>query len=150
LVEPAPASTGKVIVWSALSIVTLADAVPPVPPSVEVTLLVVLTCVPVAMPVTLTEKTQLPLWARLAPARLTTLVAWVAVIVPPPQVPVRAFGVLITSPAGRVSVKATPVSAVVVLLFWMVKLRLVEPFTGINAAPNALMIVGGLATVIPV
>src|SRR5678815_2865347 len=34
----------------------LAEAVPPVPPSVEVTLPVVLFCVPAAMPVTFTEK----------------------------------------------------------------------------------------------
>ena len=60
-------------------------------------------------------------------------------IVPAPQEPVRPFGVEITSPAGNVSLKPTPVSAVVVLLFWMVKLRLVEPFSGMLAAPNALI-----------
>jgi len=53
----------------------LAEAVPPVPPSVEVTLPVVLFCKPAAMPVTFTENTQELLAARLAPVRLITLVA---------------------------------------------------------------------------
>ena len=54
---------------------TLAEAVPPVPPSVEVTLPVVLFCKPAAMPVTFTENTHELLAARLAPVRLITLVA---------------------------------------------------------------------------
>jgi hypothetical protein len=124
-----------------------AEAVPPVPPSVEVTFPVVLFCVPAAMPVTLTENVQELLAARVAPERLMTFVPCVAVIVPPPQEPVRPFGVEITRPAGNVSLKPTPVSAVVVLLFWMVKVRLVEPFSGMLAAPNALMITGGEVTV---
>ena len=119
-----------------------AEAVPPVPPSVEVTLPVVLFCVPAAVPVTSTEKVQEVLWARVAPERLMTLVAWVAVMVPPPQVPVRPLGVEITRPAGSVSLKPIPFSVVVVLLFWMVKVSEVEPFSGIEAAPNALMIPG--------
>ena len=57
----------------------------------------------------------------------------VAVIVPAPQVPVRPFGVEITRPAGSVSLKPTPVRAVVVLLFWMVKVSEVEPFSGMLA-----------------
>src|SRR6476469_4272517 len=67
----------------------LAEAVPPVPPSVDVTLPVVLFCVPAAMPVTFTENVQEVLAARLAPDKLITFVACVAVIVPPPQEPVR-------------------------------------------------------------
>jgi len=59
---------------------TEAEAVPPEPPSVEVTLPVGLFCVPAAVPVTLTLKVQEVLCARVAPERLMTLVAWVAVI----------------------------------------------------------------------
>jgi len=125
-----------------------ADAVPPVPPSTEVTLPVVLFCVPAAMPVTLTENVQELLAAIVPPLRLITLVPAVAVIVPAPHVPVRPFGVETTRPAGSVSLNATPLSAVVVLLFWMVKLSEVEPFSGIEAAPKALMITGGPTTVI--
>jgi hypothetical protein len=73
--------------------------------------------VPAAVPVTLTENVQDVLCARVAPERLITLVACVAVIVPPPQVPVRPFGVEITRPAGKVSLNPTPDRLVVVLLF---------------------------------
>jgi hypothetical protein len=125
-----------------------AEAVPPVPPSVEVTFPVVLFCVPAAIPVTFTEKLQKLLAAIVPPLRLITFVPAVAVIVPAPQDPVNPFGVEITRPAGRVSLKATPVIAVVVLLFWMVKLKLVEPFNGMLAAPKALMMTGGPVTVI--
>ncbi len=124
-----------------------AEAVPPVPPSVEVTFPVVLFCVPAAIPVTLTENVQELLAAIVPPLRLITFVPAVAVIVPLPHVPVRPLGVEITRPAGSVSLKPTPVSAVVVLLFWMVKVKLVEPFSGMLAAPNALMITGGPVTV---
>ena len=121
-----------------------AEAVPPVPPSVEVTLPVVLFCVPAAMPVTLTENVQLELFAAsVAPLRLITFVPCVAVIVPPPQEPVRPFGVEITRPAGSVSLKPRRSAAAVVLLFWMVKVKLVEPFSGMLAAPNALVMTGG-------
>jgi len=125
-----------------------AEAVPPVPPSTEVTLPVVLFCVPAAIPVTFTENVQELLAAIVPPLRLITFVPAVAVIVPAPHVPVRPFGVETTRPVGSVSLKATPLSAVVVLLFWMVKLRLVEPFSGMLAAPNALIMTGGPVTVI--
>jgi hypothetical protein len=41
----------------------------------------------------------------------------VAVIVPPPQLPVKPLGVETTKPAGNVSLKPIPPSVVVVLLF---------------------------------
>jgi hypothetical protein len=116
---------------------TLAVAVPPVPPSVEVTLPVVLVCNPAAVPVTLIENVQEPLAAIVPPLRLIVFVPAVAVIVPAPHVPVRPFGVEITRPAGSVSLKATPVSAVVVFGFVMVKLSEMEPFSGMLAAPKA-------------
>ena len=84
--------------------------------------------------------------ARVAPERLTLPEPATAVIVPPPQEPVRPFGVETTRPAGRVSVNATPVSEIVVFGLLMVKLSEVLPFTGMEAAPNDLVIVGGVAT----
>jgi hypothetical protein len=57
------------------------------------------------------------------------------------------LGVEMTRPAGSVSVKPTPVSVVVVLLFWMVKLSEVEPFSGMLAAPKDLMSTAGETTV---
>jgi hypothetical protein len=117
--------------------VMLAEAVPPVPPSVEVTLPVVLFCNPAAIPVTFTENVQLALAAIVPPLRLIVFVPAVAVIVPAPHVPVRPFGVEMTNPAGSVSLKTTPVRATVVLGFVMVKLSEVDPFNGMLAAPKA-------------
>ena len=124
--------------------VTLAEAVPPVPPSVELTVPVVLFLVPTAVPVTLTEKMQEPPGTNVPPARLTEPDAAVAVTVPLPQVPVRPLGVDTTRPAGKVSVKATPLSDELALGLVTVKLRLVVPPIGILAAPNNLLMVGAL------
>src|SRR5215469_9041318 len=124
-----------------------ADAVLPVPPSLEVTAPLVLFCTPAAVPVTFTLKVQEALPARLAPDRLITLVFCVAVMVPPPQEPVSPFGVEMIRPAGRVSLKPTPVSVTAFGLL-MVKLRLVEPFSGMLAAPKTLAMLGGATTVI--
>jgi len=95
----------------------LAEAVPPVLPSVDVTFPVVLFFVPAAVPVTLIAKVQEVLCASEAPVRLITLVACVPVIVPPPQDPVSPLGVATTNPTRSVSPKPTPVRVVVVLLF---------------------------------
>src|SRR5215469_13411327 len=88
----------------------VAVAVPPVPPSVEVTLLVVFTFDPAVVPVTFTLNVQEPLADSVPPLRLITPVPWVAVIIPPPQEPVRPLGVEITRPEGKVSLNPTPVS----------------------------------------
>jgi hypothetical protein len=68
--------------------VTLAEAVPPVPPSTDVTAPVVLFCTPAAVPVTFTLNVHDPLAASAAPVRLTLLPPAVAAIVPPPHDPV--------------------------------------------------------------
>ena len=94
------------------STLMLAEAVPPVPPSFEVTLPVVLFCSPAAVPVTFTENVHELFAASVAPDRLITFVPAVAVMVPLPQLPVSPLGVDITSPAGSVSVNPTPVRAV--------------------------------------
>src|SRR5258708_35979075 len=71
-----------------------------------------------------------------------------AVTVPALQLVVGLPGVATTRPAGRLSVKATPVSVRFwLLLLSMVKVRLVVPFSGIVAAPNAFAMCGGLMTV---
>ncbi len=97
--------------------VTLADAVPPVPPSTEVTLLVVLFFNPAVVPVTLIENVQELFAGIVPPLRLTEPLAAAAVIKPAPQFPLKPLGVATTRPAGNVSVKPTPVSGSVVLLF---------------------------------
>ena len=127
---------------------TLAEAVVPLPPSVEVTLPVTLFWTPAAVPVTFTENEQGVPGARAAPERLTTPVPAVAVIVPPPQDPLNPLGVETVSPAGSVSLKPMPCSVVPELIFARLKVKLVEPFSGIVAAPNDLVkFAGGAITV---
>jgi hypothetical protein len=57
------------------------------------------------------------------------------------------FGVATTRPAGSVSVKPTPVSAVPAFGLVSVNDCVVVPFTTMLAAPNAVAIVGGATTV---
>ena len=136
-------------ITGAASTETEAEAVRPVPPSFEVTAAVVLFWVPAVVPVTFTEKVQGVLAARVAPDKLTTPPPAVAVMVPPPQLPDSPLlGEEIASPEGSVSLKATPESATVVFRFEIVKLKEVEPFTGMVDAPKLLLMVGGPTTVI--
>ncbi len=127
---------------------TLAVAGTPEPPCVEVTALVVLFWTPAAVPVTFALKEQEEPAGRVAPVRVIAPLPCVAVMVPPPHAPVRAFGLEMTRPAGSVSAKPMPVSAVVAFGFWRLKLREVDPFNGIVGAPNAFAIVGGARMVI--
>jgi len=86
--------------------------------------------------------------ATLAPVRLTDPDPSTAPTEPPVQVVLGLPGAATTRPAGRLSVKATPVSVRFwLLLLSMVKVRLVVPFSGIVAAPNAFTMCGGLMTV---
>jgi hypothetical protein len=68
----------------------------------------------------------------------------VAVTVPVPHVPVNPLGVAITSPEGRESLNATPVSGIVLAVgLVMVKLSEVDALSAIPAAPNVFTMVGG-------
>src|SRR5258706_601745 len=117
--------------------VMLAFDVLPVPPSVEVTC-TLLFFTPAVVPCTFTDTVQLAVAANVPPDRLTEPEPATAVAVPP-QVLLRLLGVATTSPAGRISVKAIPLSATVVFGLLMVKVSDVAPFSGIWAAPNALL-----------
>src|SRR5580658_7768615 len=99
-----------VMVRSGFTRVMGADAVLPVPPFVEVTAPVVLVKLPLAVPVVFTVIVQEEFTAIVPVAKVMEPEPAVAVTVPP-QVLVKAFGVETTIPAGKVSVKATPVSA---------------------------------------
>ena len=101
-------SVGSGGCWLGPATIRVAVAVPPFPPSFEVTGPVVLFCVPEVTPVTFKEKEQEEIAESVAPERLTLLDPAAAVIVPPSQVPVNVFGVAITCPDGRVSVNPTP------------------------------------------
>jgi hypothetical protein len=121
-----------------------ADATLPVPAFAELTLPVVFIRVPTAIAVTFTEKWH-ELFAGIVPFDRTTEVALV-VTVPEPQEPVRPFGVATASPAGMGSVNATPLSAVFVFEFAMVKVSEVDPPRLIVDVPNALEIEGASPT----
>jgi hypothetical protein len=96
--------------------------------------------------VTLTENVQEPLAAIVLPVKLILCEPPAAVTMPLPQVPVSPFGVDTINPAGSVSANATPASATTELGFVIVKLSDVELVRPIDAAPNALLIEGGVAT----
>jgi len=142
---PQPVNVG-----TAATAVTVSEAVAglPVSPWAVVSVLVVLVFSPAVVPVTFTEKLHEEFAARVAPDRVTKGVPAVAVMDPPPQLPIRPLGVEITKPAGRVSVNAIPVSVVVVFGLLTVKLKEVDPFRGMFAAPKALLRVGGVISVI--
>lgn len=143
------AAPNDLLIAGGNSTVTFAVAVPPLPPSVEVTVPVMLFCAPIVVPVTFTLNVQDEFAAKPAPARTTLVPPALAVIVPLPHDPVRPLGAATTIPAGRLSAKPTPLSATVFTAgFAIVKLRLVLPLTGMEAAPNALVIVGGATTAI--
>jgi hypothetical protein len=124
----------------------LAEAVLPLPPSVEVTALVVLFSVPVAMAETFTAKVHAALAARVAPVRVTLPDPAVAAIVPPPQLPERPLGVATTRPAGSVSVNPIPLRELAVLGLDRAKVSEVVPFNATLAAPKVFEIVGGWVT----
>src|SRR6266853_1481650 len=99
------------------------------------------------VPWTVNEIMQLVFGATLAPLKLTVDEPSAAVAVPL-HVLFRLPGVATISPAGKLSVKATPVSVRFwLLLLSMVKVRLVVPFSGMLAAPKAFAMCGGLMTV---
>src|SRR5206468_3444723 len=89
--------------------VSVAEAVPAGPVSVEVTGSVVLFFVPALVPVTFTATVQEPLAGSVTPVRLTLDVPAIAVTAPP-QALLRPFGLATTSPAGSVSLNPTAVS----------------------------------------
>jgi hypothetical protein len=119
--------------------------VAPGPLSVEVITLVVFSFVPVAVPVTFTEIEHELLAATVPPDKLIELEPAIADGVPL-QVLLNAFEIETTRPAGNVSLNATPLRLVEFGLL-MVNVRLVLAFSKIELAPKALLMVGGVATV---
>ena len=116
--------------------VIVAVAAPPVPPSVELTVLVVLTCAPGLIPVMPTEKVQDEPAAgdavNVPPDKLTVEgepggVLMVAVMVPLPQEPVTVVDANF-KPPGKVSVNAIPLRALAVLGLVSVKLKVSDWF----------------------
>src|ERR1700722_3750051 len=129
--------------WIGPATMRLAEAVPPFPASFEVTALVVLVCVPEVVPIRFTANVHEAVAARDAPERMTLVDPAAAVIVPPPQLPVKPFGVLTTCPTGRVSVKPIPLKDRLALGLDRLKVRVVLPFNATLPAPNSFRMTGG-------
>jgi len=139
------------LIVGAETTVSVSEAVPPVPPSVELTLSVVLTCAPALIPVTLTENVHEPLEASVPPDKLTVDgdpggLLIVAVIVPLPHEPVTVVDASFT-PTGNESVNASPLSATLLFGFVSIKLKVLLLFSGMLFGLNDLAMVGGPATV---
>lgn len=120
--------------------------VAPAPLSVDEIGPVVLFCTPAAMPVTFRLMVHEALAASEPPARLIEPDPAAAVIVPL-QVVASPFGVATCSPAGSVSLNAMPVRPSDVFGLLSVKVSDVFAPTRMLAAPKALVMVGGVATV---
>jgi hypothetical protein len=101
-------------------------------------------CTPVA--VTSTLKVQEAPPASVAAASVMLVLPETAVMVPPPQDPVKPFGVATTSPVGSVSVNPSAENAVVFGLL-RVKVRAVIAPAPMLTAPNAFVRVSGWTTV---
>src|SRR5690349_9374061 len=118
------------MVMSETSTVTVAVAVPPVPPSFDVILPVVFTWAPPPVARTSMENVQVALAGIWPPLRLILLTVGVITPVVPvgSQKPktgsgVRLSGLAIINPLGSVSLKATPVKSVAGLGLVMVNVR---------------------------
>ena len=125
--------------------ITDALAVLPVPPSVEVTAPLVLFFTPAVVPLTFTCTVQDCDAGIDPPDNATEPLPAVAVTVPP-QVFDNPFGVPTTSPAGNVSLNATPDRPDPAFGFVIVNVSVVVPFTGNTDRPNTLVIDGGATT----
>src|SRR5216684_7375709 len=139
------AAPNALMITGGAATVMLALEVLPGPLSVAVTC-TLLFFPPEVVPVTFKDTVQEVLMARVPADKLKEPAPATAVVVPP-QVLVKPLGVATTSPAGRLSVNASPVSGMVLAGgLVMLKVRLADPFNGMLAAPKLLVIVGGVAT----
>jgi len=126
--------------------VKVAEAVPPVPPLVELTAPVVFAFEPALVALTLTTRVQLELTASEPPVRLMLPAPAVAVNVPPQPLSPAPFGVATTRPDGNVSLTASPVCVCVADGLVIVRVRVDVPLSAMLVGLKALAIVGGVVT----
>ena len=93
-----------------------------------------------------TETEQEAPGASVPPARLTLVAAATAVAVPPHELVRPGVGPT-TTPAGRLSVNARPVSVTFVFGLDRLKVSVVVPPSGITDTPKTFVIEGAAATV---
>lgn len=140
-----PGAPKALVITGGATTLMLAEAVPPGTLSFEVTMLVVLFFVPAVVPVTFTTKLHDVLAARLLTVMLIKLNPSGAVIVPT-QFANTTAGEPITNPAGKVSLKAMPLSDVIRSGFETVNVNVVVAFKGIPGAPKVFVSIGASGT----
>jgi len=141
-----PVGAKVLVTFGATVVLTLsvAVAVLPAPPLVEVTLPVVLTALPSVVLVTATVIVQVPFAATVPPLRLTAVPpAASAGLNVPPQVLVVVNGAAMVRPAGKASLKVTPVSAAPVFGLVMVMASVEVPPDAMFAGVKDLAIFAG-------
>lgn len=122
----------------------LAEAPVPLAESAEVTELTVFFWLPRAVPVTFTENVQDAPAFSCAPLSEMLFDPAAAVIVPPPQLPFRPFGLDTARPAGRPSENPIPLSDALEFGFASLNVSEVEAFRERVGAPNEIAIVGAV------
>jgi hypothetical protein len=128
--------------------VKVAEAVPPLPPFVEVTLPVVFIFAPGVVPLTLTLKVQAVLTGIVAPLMEMLVAAATGAKVPVAQLLVAPGVASTSSPVGKVSVTPTPVKATVFAAgLVIVTVKVETPLMKADVGEKLLAMVGGATTV---
>jgi hypothetical protein len=131
----------NVLVMAGGAITTsVAEALFPAPDTAAETLPVTLFFTPGVVPVTVAVRVQVPKAPTVALLTMMLLGRPLTLNVPHP-VPL-TDPVTTTKPAGRISLKPTPVRPVVWLGFEMLKVNVTEPLRGVEGAENVFVIVG--------
>jgi len=133
------------MVGGPITVIVAVLLVAPVPPSVELMAPVVLLFAPALTLVTFTTRLQDAPGASDAPDKLIAPLPLAAERFPP-QVLLTPLGLATDIPAGNWSKKLMPCSVTTELGLLMMKVRVVAAFAEITDAPNALLMVGGKAT----
>ena len=146
LIKMLPGLNALLIVGGATTVRVAVLLATPVPPSFDCGAFVVLFFAPAVVPVTFTLRVQDVPGASVPPPKFSVVSPGVAFHVPVHVVRGLA-GFATCNPAGKLSEKLTPVNVTPVFGFVRVNVSTVEPFSGIDDAPNALLTVGGCTTV---
>jgi hypothetical protein len=146
LIKMLPGENALLIVGGATTVSVAVLLATPAPPSFDCGALVALFFTPAVVPLTFTLSVQDEPGGSVPPPKFKVVSPGVAFHVPV-QVVVGLAGFATSNPAGKLSEKLTPVSVTPVFGLVRVRVKLVEPFSGMVDAPNALLTVGGATTV---
>ena len=137
-------SANALVIVDGTTTINVANPGLPLPPSIDVTWLVALFFLPPVVALIVTVIKHVLSGGSVPPVRL--MLPAVVVTIPPQAgvVPVEVT----TSPAGRTSVKPTPVSEKVRFGLRILRVKVVVEPRGTVALPKALLMIGGAGTVV--